>query len=81
MKPPEFLVDWFRQMPYHQIAELTIWMDAQPDLSKSIGGAIGFALESPDETLDPLIDCPFDTIDWGIVEPWFDTTDTGNQGS
>ena len=77
MKPPEFLLDWFRRMPYHQIAELTVWMDAQPDFSKSIEEVIGISLES----CEPLIDCPFDTIDWGTAEPWFDLTDTGNQGS
>ena len=81
MKPPEFLLNWFRRMPYHQIAELTVWMDAQPDLSKSIEEGISLSLESSCETLETLIDCPFDTIDWGTVEPWFDLTDTGNQGS
>lgn len=47
MKPPEFLIDWFRQMPYHQLAELTIWMDAQEDLNKAIEEAIRQSLEEP----------------------------------
>ena len=78
MKPPEFLVDWFQHMPYYQIAELTVWMDAQPDLSKAFEEVIAVGLDASYET---LIDCPFDTIDWGTIEPWFDTTDTGNRGS
>ena len=67
MKPPEFLVDWFRRMPYHQIAELSVWMDAQPDLSKSIEEVIGASLDTSYETLETLID--------------YDPTDNGNQGS
>lgn len=76
MKSPDFLLDWFRRMPYHQIAELTIWMDAQADLHQAFEKAIEEGIEEP-----TTVDCPFDTMEWGIAEAWYNPADNGNQGS
>ncbi len=48
MKTPDFLIEWFKQMPYHQIAELTLWMDEQTNINAAIEKAIGDALKDDD---------------------------------
>ena len=50
MQTPGFILAWLRRMPYHQIAELTVWMDAQQDVKKAIERAIAKSLED-EETI------------------------------
>ena len=63
MTTPEFLSEWLSRMPYHQIAELTIWMDAQKDVKRAIEDAIGESLHDDEITVAN----PFDTIEWGTI--------------
>ena len=78
MQTPHFVLDWFQRMPYHQMAELTVWMDQQADLKQAFEKAIGESLPHDEE---PPIANPFDTMDWGTIEPSYNPADNGNQGS
>ena len=42
---PSFLREWIERMPFHQIAELTLWMDSQKNVRESIEEMIGWSLE------------------------------------
>jgi len=48
---PEFLADCLGHLPYHQIAELTIWMDKQKDVRQSIEQIISESLPTVEEEI------------------------------
>ena len=46
---PFFLREWIERMSYHQIIELTLWMDSQSDVRLSIEKVIGESLEDNED--------------------------------
>lgn len=46
---PFFLREWINEMPYHQISELTLWMEAQSDVRLSIEKVIEESLEEDED--------------------------------
>jgi hypothetical protein len=70
METPWFVLEWFRRMPYHQIAELTVWMDTQADVKLAFEKAIGEAL-AEDEN-EPAVVNPVDTMSCVDEDPsWY----------